>query len=229
MVRIIAVSALLAVAPFAAAHQPTLSDGTANSPETAIFFDDIQLSRVVYHEMTPEADQLWITFEITEPQSLRISLGLPLIDRLADYRPAFTVLGPSLPEIELPFEIPAGVGGLLFLSDDVTDPEVFDEPFSQTMSWILREEDVELPAAGRYCIVVYVPSGESGKLWIAPGAREDFSLSELLALGDVLKDVQAFHEVTATGAICGILPLAVAAMACSFVSLQRRRSRTGQG
>ena len=190
---------LLFITPGALGHQPTMSDGTAISPDTAIELDDIQLSRVFYHEITEDARSLWLTFTVDDAQSLFVSLGLPLLDRLEDFRPAFAVLGPGLPAIELPFAVPEDLGGVLFETDEVTEPEVFYEPFSQTSSWILREEYVDLPEAGDYFIVAFVPSGETGKLWLAPGDREEFTLWDILALSRVLGQVRAFHEVLRGG------------------------------
>ena len=208
------------------AHQPTMSDGTATEAASAIEFDDIQLSRVVYHEVTEAAPSLWLTFDISEPQSLYVSLGLPLLDRLDDYRPAFAVLGPGLPANDLPIDAPGGLGGLLFETDEVTEPEVFHEPFSGTTSWILREEDVELPEAGTYFIVAFVPSGETGKLWLAPGDREEFSLADIAELSGVLGEVQAFHEVEGGGFPCFFLPTAPALLLFSVLYLWRHRALT---
>jgi hypothetical protein len=224
MSRVSVVMLVFLVARPVRAHQPTISDGTATTPEAAIAFNGIQLSRVVYHEMTDEAQQLWLTFDIDTPQSLFITLGLPRIDRLEAYRPAFAVLGPGLPDIDLPFVYPEGVGGLIFLTGDVREPEVFHEPFSGTTSWILREEDVELPQAGTYYIVVYVPSGESGKLWIAPGEQEEFTLGDFIELGGILGQVRAFHEVAPGGFPCFLFPVAAIAGAFPMLRLLRRRS-----
>lgn len=204
-----AIWALAAVLPCSAAraHQPTLSDGSAIDAANAIEFTDVQISRVVYHEVTAEAGQLWLTFEVDTPQTLRIQLGLPFIDRLEDYRPALALLGPELPAADLPFEAPEGLGALVFETDDITDPVVFDEPFSGTTSWILLEEDVELPAAGRYYVVAYAPTGETGKLWVAPGQEEAFSFADIVSLPAVLDDVRAFHEVEGGGGLpCFALP-----------------------
>ena len=119
MKRFAAVALMLVVTQGALAHQPTMSDGTAIGPDSAIELDDIQLSRVIYHEITEDAPSLWLTFDVEEPQSLFVSLGLPLLDRLEDFRPAFAVLGPGLPAVELPFEAPEGLGGVLFETGEV--------------------------------------------------------------------------------------------------------------
>jgi hypothetical protein len=177
------------------AHQPIISDGTATAAEEAIFLDDIQISRVIYHEVTEDAPQVWLTFEIEEPQVLDLSLGVPKIDGLENFRPAFAIFGPGLPAFSGPIDAPQGLGGLFFSTDEVTEPEVFDEPFSCTSSWILDERQVDLPTAGRYYIVVFAPQADLGKLWIAPGIEEVFPLGEILALMRTTREVRAFHEV----------------------------------
>lgn len=85
-------------------HQPIVSDGSATSAASAISLGDVDVSKVVYHEVTGDAPQLWMTFEGTEGQQLYVQLGLPAIERLANDRPSVAVLGPGLPSISLPFE-----------------------------------------------------------------------------------------------------------------------------
>ncbi len=215
--------ALLTATPIGLAHQPTLSDGTAVDAEHAIEFTDVQISRVVYHEVTPDAPQVWVTFEVDQPQALKIQLGVPLIDRLKDFRPAFALLGPGLGGVDLPFAAPEGLGGLVFESGSVSEPEVFDEPFTGTTSWILRDEEVALPAAGRYYVVAYAPSGEAGKLWVALGVEEVFELDDILTLPEVIADVRAFHEAPPrVGPACFLLP---AGLLVTAVPVARRLRR----
>jgi hypothetical protein len=202
-----------------------MSDGTAIGPDSAIELDDIQLSRVIYHEITEAAPSLWLTFEVDEPQSLFVSLGLPLLDRLESFRPAFAVLGPGLPAIELPIEVPEGLGGVLFETDEVAEPEVFYEPFSRTSSWILREEHVDLPEAGTYFIIAFVPSGETGKLWVAPGDREEFTLGDIIELSGILGEVRAFHETAGGGFPCFLFPLAAILMLLLTLGLRGNLTR----
>jgi len=176
-------------------HQPIISDGTATTAEEAIFLDDVQISRVIYHEVTEEAPQVWLTFEVAGAQVLDLSLGVPKIDRLENFRPAYAIFGPGLPPFSGPIDPPQGLGGLYFSTDEVMEPEVFDEPFSCTSSWILDERQVDLPVAGRYYIVAFAPQGDLGKLWIAPGIEEVFPLGEIFALMRTTREVRAFHEV----------------------------------
>ena len=176
------------------AHRPTISSGSAVDAAKAIEFKDVQVSRVVYHEVTPQAPRVWITFEVGQPQKLRLQLGVPLIERLRDYRPALAIIGAGLPKVDLPFEFPGESGGRVFDTRSAA-ARTFHEPFTGTSSWILSEQDVELPAAGRYYVVAYEPSGKPGKLWVALGTKEDWGPKDFLELPRIMTQVRGFHEL----------------------------------
>lgn len=163
--RLMIFSALIAMnlSGRALAHQPILSDGTAVDAQHAIQLDDVQISRGVYHEVTSDARQVWLTFEISEPQELKLQLRVPKIPGLESYRPAMAIFGPGLPPVAAGFPVHDGHGGIVYDSRDVTEPAVFNEPFSGTSSWIMVETGVFLPAAGRYFGVGYSPRNEVGK------------------------------------------------------------------
>jgi hypothetical protein len=191
-----------------------MSDGTAVDAAEAIHIGDVQVSRVVYHRVTEGAPQVWITFQISGSQRLKLQLGVPFIERLRDYRPALAVLGPGLPGVDLPFAVPEGLGGLLLETDEVAHPEVFDEPFSVTRSWIVASENVELPEPGRYYVVAFDPSGREGKLWVALGREEAFTLNDIAELPEALAAVRRFHEVPeGSGLPCFIAPIGFLAVA----------------
>jgi len=227
-VALLAAIGLLLLAPASVhAHFPSLNDGSATGPETAIRWDDPQVSRVVYSELTAATPQVWVTFEVDRPQTLLVQLGVPLIERLREYRPALALLGPGLPAVTVPFEIPAGLGGLVFESAARQQPQEFYEPFSDTSSWIWVDERVELPAAGRYYLVGYHPGGEPGKVWVAAGEREVFTLGDLPFLLRILPEIRAFHEAAPPPAPpCFLFPLVagVALWACGSVRRHRRRA-----
>jgi len=180
----------------ASAHQPIISDGSAVDAAHAIKLKDVQVSRVVYHRVTAKAAQLWLTFDVDQPQKLRMLLGVPQIKRLSEYRPALVLLGPGLPKAKLPFEVPGDAGGLVFDSRSSGSPRSFYEPFTGTSSWILSQQDVELPQAGQYYVVAYDPDGKPGKLWVALGTKEAFGLKDILMLPGTIAGVRAFHEMT---------------------------------
>ena len=176
------------------AHRPIFTEGDPSSAESAIAIEDPDLSQVVYYEITQEAPRLWLTFKGQPDQEVYLQVGIPLIDRLEAFRPAMALVGPGLPEAEVPFDLPDGCGALVFPTDDVAEPRRFHEPFTGTRSWILREERVNLTEAGDYYAVAFVPSGDHGKMWLSIGTREDWGVGDVGKLPEWTKKVRAFHE-----------------------------------
>jgi monofunctional biosynthetic peptidoglycan transglycosylase len=126
-----------------------------------------------------------------------LQIGVPVLDRLRKYRPALALLGRGLPNVRLPFEYPSGLGGLVVDTRNVGEPREFYEPFTRTRSWILSEQDVQLPEAGRYYVVAFVPGGTPGKLWAALGRKEVWGPKDLLRMPQIIADVRKFHEADA--------------------------------
>ena len=202
------------------AHKPIFSDGSADDAESAIQIEDVTISQVVYHEVTEGATQVWLTFEGQANYVLTVQLGVPFIERLADFRPAVAAIGPYLTEADLPLDVPPGMGAAVWTTDDVAEPEFFHEPFTGTDSWILGEFQLTLPTTGRYYVAAYVPTGEMGKLWVAVGEREQFGVEDILSLPAVIERVREFHEVPIEREPCMVAMVAmcgVGAMALRFV------------
>ncbi|GMU92185.1 MAG: hypothetical protein AMXMBFR4_12430 [Candidatus Hydrogenedentota bacterium] len=190
--RILSIFAILSMPAWA--HRPVFGDGSHNDAESALQIQEPRVSQVVYEEITGSSAQLWLTFNVSEGDDIYLQLGVPAIDRLADYRPSLALLGPGLPSIDLPFDVPSGLGGVLL--EPSGGPEVFKEPFTGTQSWILLESDRAAPAAGTYYVVAFDPAGEPGKLWVAIGREENFTFVDLLTFADIIDRVREFHEVS---------------------------------
>ena len=187
---------LLSLVVPAHAHKPAFSGDYATSDD-AWPVPDPEISIVLYQEITCELPQLWMTLDGEADFPLYIQLGVPVIDRLSDYRPTVALVAPGLPEpmVDLPFELPDGTGIVVFESEDVSQPGDFYEPFTQTESWILVEETVMLPQTGQAWLVAWDPGLQTGKLWVATGTVEDFSdveTSDFIEWSVLVKD---FHEV----------------------------------
>lgn len=211
--------------PVCLAHLPFFSDGSEVDADHASVIADVDLSQVVYHEVTSPGQLLWLAFDAAAGQEFYFNIGVPAIERPKAYRPAVALIGPGLPAAHLPFPIPAGLGATVFTTDSVTEPEFFHEPFSGTDSWILTKQTVPLATAGRYYAVGYVPSGQVGKFWVAIGKREQFGLEDILKLTGDLPRVRAYHESSATESIlppCFFLPLGVVACFLGLRAVARR-------
>ena len=185
---------LLLTCQAAWAHKPFFSDGQYNSAETAWAIDDIEISIVMYHEVTCDAQALWMKFDNEPGDLIYHQLGIPHLDRMQAYRPVMAVVAPGLPDIDLPFEIPEGMGAQMLNTYWVDEPEEFLEPFTSTRSWILRDSLIELPTGGGGYVVAWHPEGMTGKLWAAVGTIEDFTSEDIARVTSLGRRLEDFHE-----------------------------------
>jgi hypothetical protein len=192
---------MLVAAPGAWAHKLIKDDGSHLDTANAIFVKDVSVSQVVYHVVPGAGDALWLSFGGQAGQELYAELGIPKIDGLENYRPAFVVLGPGLPAVDVPFDIPAGYGGWIFDTTGTPTPPVYDEKFTGTDSWKYPGQTYTLPATGRYYVVGYVPEGNAGKYWVAVGTKEKFTFKDIWELPDTISYVRCFHEVGPVGGL----------------------------
>ena len=194
--RIISLLALaLLVAPYASAHRLLPNDGTHVDADSALAIAEPDVSQLVLHEVTKANPELWLTFQGTVNEDIYLQLGVPAIDRLADYHPSLALVGPGLPDVELPFAIPEGAGAIALSTEEI-ESQFFSEPFTGTESWIYVEKTLTLPEDGEYFIVGYHPDSTAGKLWLAFGTEEAFGLQDVFDYADTLEKVRAFHEVS---------------------------------
>jgi len=192
-------------------HKPLAILGAPHpDAASALKVEDPGVSQVVYTELTATAPTLWLTLEGKQGDPLYLSLGLPVLDRLRDFRPALALIGPGLPAASVPFAVPEGLGAAILTPDG--QPTFFHEPSTGTDSWILIEKEVSLPASGRYWVVAHSPTGEHGKLWVAVGVREAFGPKDFLTLPAVARDVRAFHEVAGLPRWLEVLRLAAVSL-----------------
>lgn len=220
--RLLLAALVLSTGSGAWAHSPIFSDGTATSAATAILVQDVTVSRVVYHEVTQPGSQLWVAFDVAAGQKVTFRLGVPMIDRLENFRPVLAIVGPDLPATQLPFSVPAGSGAVV-LSAPEGALEPFHEQFTGTDSWIIGDLTVTFPKAGRYYAVTYAPAQQTGKLWVAMGDREAFGLDEIAAFGDIVNRVRAFHEVPEALVPCLVPLLGAGLLSAGVVRIHRRR------
>lgn len=189
-----AFSSLLAMGCLALAHVP-LPAGEYTDPGRALFVPEPDISQVIYYELTPERRELWLAFSGEQP--LWVDLGVPVIPDLADFEPLLALVGPGLPppEADPPFAVPGELGVMILSPDPDIERGEFFERFTGTPSWDLGSWDLQLPEQGRYYLVATAAEERYGKLWVAVGRREVFTLADIMNLPQIMRDVRAFHRV----------------------------------
>jgi len=185
----------LLIASSALAHRPIFPKVAPTSPETAVVVKRPEVSQVIYHEIAEGSEQVWLEFEGEAGQEIFLQIGVPVIDRLEDYRPTMALVGPGFPEADVHFELPNGCGMEAFGTDEITEPRYFEEKFTGTDSWILKDATPTLPETGTYHVVGYAPENEPGKLWLSIGKKEDFGLTDMGRMRDWTRKVRRFHEI----------------------------------
>ena len=156
------VNALLIALSFiasAAAHKPSFANNYF-TPDSAFTVIDPDISIVLYAEMTCE-QELWMEM-----------FGRRDLDRVGSTHagparglPAFHCSGCPGPARSRATSIPEGMGATIISTDDVTKPQYFYEPFTQTESWILYQGWLEVPTNEQVFLVhgIQIPSP---KLWL---------------------------------------------------------------
>jgi hypothetical protein len=189
-------------------HRPIEADQEPDRCERALQIDRPEFSQVYYGALDVERPQVWFRFEGRENQEIYFSLGVPVIDRLKDYRPKVALIGPGLGTPgsgsgELPFELPTGEAGLQSrdlgaeIHSGRGEPRYFHEHFTGTDSWIHIEVNRRLPGSGVYYLVAYTPANPKAgdKLWLSVGTRERFKLGDLFTFSRWKKEIREFHEL----------------------------------
>ena len=179
----------------ACAHRPIFTKDAAKDPKTAILLTEPQVSQVVYREITDKAPQIWLGFSVPKDFELFIQIGVPVMDRLKEFRPSMVLVGPGLPKSNAPFTIPKGTGARVFTTNQVKKPRFFREHFTGTDSWILRSETVLLSKPGRYYLVALSPEKQTGKLWLSIGKKESFTAEDWKQFPIWRKLIRTFHEL----------------------------------
>jgi len=235
--RLILSLSVLVFASKAQAHKPYFSSGEYGTADQAWVIQDTNISTVLYHKVTCDQPVLWLRYEVDEPAEVFIQLGVPLIDRLADYDPVIGVVHDQVTDgVSTPFAVPEGMG--VQLHERIEERALFFEPFTQTQSWVLVERKVRVPAGSGY-IAAWDPKGETGKLWVAVGEVEDFTEDDWGEAPSWLGNARFFHEegsgpaVAPEERVCSAAPESCATStpamglwlaALGLAALRRRRS-----
>lgn len=158
----------------ALAHQPYFEEKDIEAGELWEI-DDPTISTALYATLDSRGDVDYFSFEGLPRQVILLELTIPQIEGQEDFAPTMALMGPGLPDADLPDEVtvPGGAGALVIEPAPGPAP-TFYEPFSRTSYWERQEQRVTLPAGGRYVVAVWHPDGEVGRYTFVIGEKEKF-------------------------------------------------------
>lgn len=156
----------------ALAHQPYFEDKDIRG-DGPWLVDDPTISTAIYATLESRDDVDYFTFEGLEREVILLALTIPQIEGQEDFAPTMALIGPGLPDAQLPNRVivPAGAGALYFEPPSGLAP-TFYEPFSRTSYWERQEVRVTLPAGGFHVVAVWHPEGEVGRYTFVIGEKE---------------------------------------------------------
>ena len=175
LIGIVLVTILFFAVPGASAHRPGWGNDSG-----ATQIDNLSTSLAFYRELKAPAQVDVYTFQGQAGEHLHAGISIPAISRLESYGVNMALMGPGLPEADheaLPADHPEGLGAIIIPNTPGKD---FFEPFTLTSYWGRQRIEFNLPASGTYYLLVWNPSGATGKYVMDTGEAEVFSPGDLL-------------------------------------------------
>ena len=215
----------LSLLPLASAHFPYIVE-TETSLSDPIIIDNIQISQVWYFTHDKPTSDIWLKFTIEDPDQLFVQIGVPVLDKLENYNPTLEIyheheISQTNPHehniFTTNFDKPSEI---CTSSSTRTVPCVFHESFTDTYSWILAEDRIQLEPGTYY---LHGKSDRKGTMWIAVGEIEDFSLLQLPYITDTTSAINSAHGKEESNTFTIIVVVFLVAL-ITFIIYRRRKS-----
>lgn len=163
---------VLAAAPVSA-HQPYFEDQDTDA-ENPWYIDDPSISTALYATLDSRGDVDYYEFLGMAQEVVLLKLTIPQIPGQEAFAPTMALIGPGLPEADLPdgVAVPEGAGALM-IGPKPGPAATFYERFSRTSYWERQEQRVTLPASGRYFVAVWNSDAQVGRYTFVIGEREE--------------------------------------------------------
>ena len=92
-ISVLTVSIFALVAVPLTAHRLIRTEEPPNHYSKAIEIEHPQVSQVYYSELDPQSPQTWFAFDAKAGERIDLGLGVPVIERLRDFKPLIAILG----------------------------------------------------------------------------------------------------------------------------------------
>ena len=173
------VFAIVSISP-AYGHKLISHDDMHRDFDSALQIPDHKISWAIYENLgTNEAK--FYSFDAKQGDSFYASIVVPKIMGLEEYSPSLVLMDDSAFENNNAFFEPQ-LNTKKFLYEGNFPGNEFYEPFGQVTYWERQEVRTQIPADGKYFIVVMDEKNQSGKYSLAIGEIEDFSGENMLTL-----------------------------------------------
>ena len=152
-------------------HQPFFEDKefTFDNPG---HIRDPNVSTAMYATLETPTNVDYYDFNGSKGESIFLSITIPQIVGQENFAPTMALIGPGLHDVDLPKNVKKSQysGALILQSPANATP--FFEPFSRTSYWTRQEQNVTLPANGRYLVAVWDDKGQIGRYVFVIGYKE---------------------------------------------------------
>lgn len=224
---------LVSIYSSALAHKPldTSQPATKDQP---IVIREHQSSWVAYNRLTGSEDvDYYLLSAVQKGDLIDTTLLVPVIDRLANFRPVLALLGPGLPiktagltqETIKDFLKIAPNEGVVVKTSEQTS-EIFFEPFTQTKYWQRQSLQLTTPVSGQYYLAVFDPKENGDKYVLSIGKQENWKVKDIFEFPGVWWRVRMFTEhKRSTYAIVGFLILASLLLVVLLIKHYRQRNK----
>jgi len=147
------------------------------------YVDDVDLSQIYYYTFDG-MQEISFVFGSIPGKSLHILYGIPvgIPDKNSTlyFRPSLSVYGPHDNLIDS-FDF------------ENSEPELMHEFFGDSYSFVYLRYDKPFEIDGLYRVTL--TSKESGKVWIAFGRREEFTIKQIFEINSMIRDIRDFHDL----------------------------------
>lgn len=152
-------------------HQPFFEDKEFTFDSPGHIRDPI-ISTAIYAALETPRDVDYYDFNASKGESIFLSITIPQIAGQENFAPTMALIGPGLDNVDLPKNVtkPQYSGALIL--PPTANATYFFEPFSRTSYWTRQENNVTLPANGRYLVAVWDDKGQIGRYVFIIGYKE---------------------------------------------------------
>ncbi|KAF6244579.1 hypothetical protein [Nitrosopumilus sp. b2] len=151
------------------AHKLISHDDSHRDFESALDIPDHKISWAIYENLGVNETKFY-TFDAKKGDSFYASIVVPKIEGLENYAPTLVLMSEN-----------DSITKKVIYEKDFPGTE-FYEPFGQVTYWERQELKTEIPANGKYFIIVTDEKNQSGKYSLAVGTIEDFSVEDMFIL-----------------------------------------------